>query len=556
MKVAGAQRRKATAEKDAGALGKAAAEGGGIREQLTAIGRVWAGFAEFVRSHPWPAGILAAILGLVYGNQAFSNYFYIDKEVVVNTAGSFSAYGDVGRFGMILVKKLLGLSWYNPYLAGALLLITLWLTGMAGAYLFYSLDRRLKAVPLGMFMLLFLVYPTYVEQFLFQYQAFEVVLGILFLILSDWHLMLALKENNKLAFLFSLPLTVISFGIYQSTVPIQMCLYLGSFLMLLYGEEAEGRKRNVFAAAGWIILHFVIALAVYELIAKLFFTHMDYLTGQVAWKDTEVKVVIRSILSYVRNVVAAEGIYYTLAYDICWATGLAAMVLLFLRLKRKAVWYGLGLLGVVLSPFFLTFVIGRFQFPRVQLTLPLACGVLWLFGSHVIATELKAVWSRAAVALLTFAGCAMLFMNAIPMMRLYYSRDVIGKADEMTATMMIGDLGGISSLYGGKPLIFIGHRHPLINETCYEEEVNGTYVVLSAFGIDYVFEPRYYYSSHRLLGYFKTLGFKYVGPTLEMMPSALEDSQDMPAWPLEGSIREFDDYVIVKLSDPKYDEKP
>lgn len=532
-------------------------ETAGTRLKLMAIRQIWLGFAQFVRSHPWIAAGLAVILGLLYGNQAFNNYFYIDKEVMVNNAGSFSAYGEVGRFGMIFAKKLFALSWYNPYLAGALLLITLWLTGMAAAYLFYSIDRRLTAVSLGVFVLLFLVYPTYVEQFLFQYQAFEVVLGMLFLIISDWHLVLAIRGRNKLAFLMSLPFVVISFGVYQSMVPLQMCLYLGIFLMLLYAGEARGETKAVLAFIGQMILHFLIAFTVYEVIAKLFFTHLDYLTDQVAWKDTELAIVIRYILGYVRNVVKAEGIYYTQTYDICLVIGLAAICFLLVRLKRKAVWYGLGLLGVALSPFYLTVILGRPQFPRVQLTLPMACAVLWLFGIHVIATEVKSSRKKAVAALLTFAGCVMVYVNAMPMMRLFYTRDVIGKADEMTAVMVISDLDDILAVHQGKPIIFIGHRQALVNETCYEEEVNGTYVVLSAFEIDYTFEPRYYYSSHRLLGFFKTLGFnQFRGPTLDMMPSAYEDSKDMVVWPLEGSIKEFDDYVIVKLGNMDLDENP
>lgn len=526
------------------------------KKQLKMLREGMGGFAKFVRENPWLAGGLAVFIGLIYGNQAFNNYFYIDKEVMVNNAGSFYSFGDVGRFGLILIKKLFGLSWYNPYLAGGLLLIALWLTGMWGAYLFYYLDKRLKPASLGIFMLLFLSCPTYAEQFLFQYQAFEVVLGMLLLIVSDWCLMLALKEGNGLAFLISLPPVVISFGVYQSTVPLQMCLYLGCFLMLLYGEEAEGKKRNVFAAAGWIILHFLIALVAYEVIAKLFFTHMDYLTSQVAWKDTDLNLIMWRILGYIRNVVMAEGIYYTLTYDICWMVGLTAMAFLFKRLKQKSVWYGLGLLGVVLSPFFLTFIIGGFQFPRVQLTLPLACGVLWLFGSHVIVTEMKALRKAAAGALLAFAACVGIFLNVMPMMRVFYSRDVIGKADELTAAMLIGDLDEIPALYWGKPVIFIGHRQPLVNASCYESDIYDTYLLCSAHGMDYVFEPNYFYSTHRLLGFYRTLGFDFAGPHAYMMPSALEDSSDMGIWPMAGSIREFDDYVIVKLSDPIQDENP
>ncbi|MCM1045011.1 MAG: hypothetical protein NC417_05840 [Candidatus Gastranaerophilales bacterium] len=38
-------------------------------------------------------------------------------------------------------------------------------------------------------------------------------------------------------------------------------------------------------------------------------------------------------------------------------------------------------------------------------------------------------------------------------------------------------------------------------------------------------------------------------PNGDMMPSAYRDSEDMQIWPLEGSVREFDDYIIVKIGD-------
>ena len=137
-----------------------------VKSRVYHLGQSWFDFAEFVKSHPILAGITAAFLALVYAGQAFSNYFYIDKEQLVNNPGSFYNWNEIGRFGLILVKKLLNLSWYNPYLGGILLLVTLWLSAMAAGYLFYSVDKWFGAVPLGIFILLFLIYPTYVDQFL------------------------------------------------------------------------------------------------------------------------------------------------------------------------------------------------------------------------------------------------------------------------------------------------------------------------------------------------------------------------------------------------------
>lgn len=525
-----------------------------MKNKVIALKHPWMGFADFVKSHLLLAVGIAVFLGLIYGGQAFSNYFYIDKEQLVNKPEYFYNWGEIGRFGLILVKKLLGMSWYNPYLAGAMLLITLWVAAMAAGYLFYAMESRLTAPSLCIFMLLFLVYPTYVEQFLFQFQAFEVVLAIVFLLVSDWYLVLSIREKNGLAFLVSIPPVVISFGIYQSMVPLQLCLYLGIFLMLVYAGNEE--KKIISSAIGYSVLHFVVTFGIYEIMVKLFFGGSNYLSGQIVWKTGDYRAAFLYILRYIGTVVEMEEVFYPLTYNLCWVIGLAALLFLFIRYRRKSFWYGLGLLGVVFSPFFLTFVMGIGQPHRTQLVLPLANGVLWLFGIHVISDALKGSWKKFVRVLLTTAGGIMIFLNIAPMMRLFYTRDIIGKADEMTALMIARDLGEIPSVYEEKPVIFIGHRDAMVNHACYGSELaeyeTDSYVTFSAFAMDYAFEPYYFFSTHRILGFFRTLGFQdFQGPPNdEMMPSAYEDSEDMPVWPLAGSVREFEDYIIVKLREP------
>ncbi|MFG6324339.1 MAG: glucosyltransferase domain-containing protein [Lachnospiraceae bacterium] len=418
-----------------------------VKSRVYHLGQSWVDFAEFVKSHPILAGSMAAFLALVYAGQAFSNYFYIDKEQLVNNPGSFYNWNEIGRFGLIFVKKLLNLSWYNPYLGGILLLVTLWLSAMAAGYLFYSVDKWFGAVPLGIFILLFLIYPTYVDQFLFQYQAFEVMLAVLFLLVSDWYLVRAVREQDNVAFAASVPLVVVAYGIYQNMVSIQMCLYLGIFLLMVYEQKAD--KKIVRALIVRDMLHFVITLAGYAAIAVFFWkAEGNYLGEQAGW-SRGILATLRSIFYYFGMLVVSDGVYYTRAYVVCCLTGIAALVLLVKRLGKNAFWYALGLAGAA-----------------------------------------------------------------------------------------------------GRPVIFLGHRDALTNPVCSEPDRTDACVFISAYEVQYFFEPRYFFSTYRIIGYWKTLGYDwFCGPTAEMMPLAYEHGAEMPAYPCTRYIEEFDDYIIVKLGE-------
>lgn len=519
-----------------------------FRNRVLYLGQSWIEFAGFVKSRPILAGSMAAFLALVYAGQAFSNYFYIDKEQLVNNPGSFYNWNEIGRFGLIFVKKLLDLSWYNPYLSGILLLVALWLSAMAAGYPIYSVDNWFGAVPLGIFILLFLIYPTYVDQFLFQYQAFEVMLAVLFLIVSNWYLVRAVREQDSVAFVASIPLVVLAYGIYQNMVSIQMCLYLGIFLIMLYDRKAD--KSIVRALIVRDMLHFVITLAGYAAIAVFFWKAQgNYLGEQIGW-DRGILETLRSIFYYFGLLVVSDGVYYTRAYVVCCLIGITALIFLVKRPGGNAFWYALGLAGVAVSPLFMSILMGGLIVPRIQMTLPLANAFLWIFGFRVICTEVKEHRKGAARVLAVLIGGMLIFMNAAPTMRMFYTRDVIGKADEMMTTVIVSDLGKFPASGMGKPVIFWGHREALTNPVCSEPDRTDACVFISAYEVQYFFEPRYFFSTYRIIGYWKTLGYDwFCGPTAEMMPLAYEHGADMPSYPCTGYIKEFDDYIIVKLGE-------
>lgn len=491
---------------------------------------------------------MAACLVLVYAGQAFSNYYYIDKEQLVNNPGSFYNWNEIGRFGLIFVKKLLNLSWYNPYLGGILLLVALWLSAMAAGYLFYSVDSWLGSASLGVFMMLFLIYPTYVDQFLFQYQAFEVMLAVFFLLISNWYLLESIRERDKTAFVASIPLVIVSYGIYQNMVSIQICLYLGIFLFMAYDRKAE--NNIVRAVIVQDILHFIITLAAYSVIAMFFWkSEGNYLEGQIGW-GMGIWATFLNIFSYFKMLVVSDGVYYTRVYVVCCLMGFAALFLLVKRLGKKAFWYALGLAGVVVSPLSMPILMGGVIVPRIQMTLPLANAILWLFGFRVIYAEVREHWKAGSRVLIMIVGGILIFMNTAPTMRMFYTRDVIGRADEMMTTVIVKDLGAFPASSVGKPIIFWGHREALTNAACSKPDRTHASIFISAYEVQYFFEPKYFFSTYRIIGYWNTLGYDwFCGPTVEMMSLAYEQGEDMPAYPCTGYIKEFDDYIIIKLGE-------
>ncbi|MEF9864321.1 MAG: hypothetical protein RR777_05190, partial [Christensenellaceae bacterium] len=64
-----------------------------------------------------------------------------------------------------------------------------------------------------------------------------------------------------------------------------------------------------------------------------------------------------------------------------------------------------------------------------------------------------------------------------------------------------------------------------------------------------VYEPTP--NSYRLSKFFACEGFQYIYATPEQTTQALAEKSlaDMPSWPKDGSIQEFNDYIIVKLGE-------
>lgn len=284
-----------------------------IKKQFQSLSAPFHAFVLYIKEHRFLGAALFALLLLVYGKAAYSNDFYVDAEVILNYPRTFYNWGGIGRFGLIAVKWLTGLHWYNPYFAAALFLITMWLEGMCCCCLFSHLGYGGSDSVNLIFISLFLVFPTLADQYMFRFQSFEIVFAMTLIAVSSAYFLLFLKKKNPAAFVLAVLLDVFSYGVYQSMVNLQICFLIVLYLFGMERSSAAERKRQVL----WSMLHFITGFVIYELIATLFFNDTTYLADQVGWFSGDLAWTVRNLLAYVKHVLLATDVFYPVTYAVC-----------------------------------------------------------------------------------------------------------------------------------------------------------------------------------------------------------------------------------------------
>ena len=503
-------------------------------------------FQEFIKycKNNYILGLLlAVIIGLVYGKQAFSTDFYVDAEVIINNPHSIYNWDQIGRFGLIGLKMLLGGNWYNPYFEAALFLTTLWSVGMGVCYLFFLILGRLDSWVNIIFASLFLVFPIYADQFMFRFQSFEIAFGMLLVEWGTIYFYQFYVEQSKGAFVIAGCMEIMAFGIYQSMVNLQICFFIAIYLFLMLALDWKGRRQLI----GYAVLQFMAGFAIYECIVQLFFTEGEYLTNQIGWLSGDLYVTIRNLLAYVKRILLALDVFYPLTFLACVIVGFGILTWFLLCQRKDFLAALLGMGAMLASPFLLAIITGTPTAYRAQCMLPFVCGVIWLFTVEFV-KEKKKILRIACIV----AGCLFLMTQSAVLMRMQYTQDVIREADEIQAIRMMDRIEQINKDSADKAVVFIGHLDAKINGSCYTKEQAASFLSYSVYEFAYVVgvpvaTPNYY-NTGRILGFFETMGFAYNMPTQEMVAEAEAVAGELPCWPAVGSVQENEDYIVIRLS--------
>lgn len=501
---------------------------------------------SFLRANRWWLLISNLLLLLIWSPWIFDITPKIDTEVLINTPGTPYNWLEIGRQGGILTEYVFGQRWFNPYAAIAGGYLLLCVAGSLLGYLFWRAGRRNQRLCCILGLLCFAA-PLMAEQFYFQLQVLEIAWAYILCATAVGLSYAALLRHNWSMQIAATVCMVWCFSTYQSFVPLYVAIVVCVFLLLYRRWTLDGEKPMALygrLVAG-LIVSFLAAFAVNMLITKLFFSGGSYLEEQIAWLTQPVDQCLRNVLFHLKNGFLGNSPFFTGLYG---AAALSVMVVATVRVWRSPCRRSWGLylavaLGLQLTPFLLTIVLGTAPTCRAQIVYPmvLACDLLLL-----VDLVGRKYLLRGAALVLTGVTC---WTQVCTTERLLYTDAVRAQEDIRLASEMECRIAEVAE--GDKPLAIVGIHKAKLNNAALRGEMIG----ISAFGFTPQDEPHYYFSGVRGIKMFQTLGYDWIAASAEQVQEARRKALDMPSWPAKGSVVDAGDYIIVKLSEDNWAEE-
>lgn len=510
-------------------------------------------YSLYIVKHPICGLVILAGILISYGSYAFATDYYVDSEVVINFPGTNYNWLEIGRYGLVFCRKLLGTSWYNPYYTGILMLLFLWLTGMTFSYLCSKLFPSLSVSVITLGSLIFLTYPTFTEQYYFHFQSAEIAFGLWLSILAAGMFAVFVKYKRWSCFFCTLPIYVLTFAIYQSFIPFALCCYLAIFLSLLFQKETSDSslQRSILCS----IIHFTGAFLLSQGIGNICFPSSGYLSDQVIW--TENASFMDSFLAVTGTclrMLIGQGVFYTTLLLFAVLASVAALWFCRSFPLYQKVLGALAVIGIAATPFALTLLMGINTAIRSQFTYSLAA-VFLIFFSIAIVTQkfknLKQPLGRMAI-------CAILLLITLAqtgtVRYIWKAHQYVADYDREVATKMMMLMYDSSIVKEQLGTIFWGYLQP---ETPYDDKLQNSpsYLFTSVFNLEHNMHPYGYFSSHRILGYLESMGHTFTYPTFHnhAVSRYIMIHNNLPAFPEEGcSHNDPEGFTINLGNSPEY----
>lgn len=562
---------------------------------------------DYVKKH-WRllAASMAAML-ICYGFLVFCGNIRIDTEELMNNPGSNLGWLVIGRWSLVLFKKMLGLTVHNTVASGIWFFLFFWLGANLLTFALYHFARRKECWNYWIFLLLYATSNIWCYQIYFSLQQAEVALAMLLLVIAAFLAMKACfapvlsgrgeRERkdilcNGVGIGLSAVLLFLDLGAYQALAAYYIAICLVLFLVMLpepgnvvagagSAEKTEvckagksGELRAVWRGIALLIVHFCAVYAAYSAYVKCFMVSSDYMESQMGWGRLAFLDCVKNILRTAKNVLIGYGPRNFSFYGCGVLLLLAALFVLWRRRRcRGLLLPALGMIGILSVPFLMTIYMGEMLVTRSQFALPVAAAFLGMYGIGVLESARKPGTERngeqacdagtddvrgrtakkcggRALGYLTFAGRLCIVITIVLQMgydlRLTYTDTVRFREDAAVTEALLEELQSVCGGLPEQPVIFVGYRRAELSGICRRTEMYGW----SFYEWDYSADNPTG-ATHRIAGFVKAYAGKSLNEnaTEEQRQAAARLAKTMPDFPADGSICVTDDFVVVRLSE-------
>lgn len=466
----------------------------------------------------------------------------VDSHISIETPGTTYNWLEIGRQGGILINKAFLRGQFSMLYVEAAAYLLYILSFVIFAFLFDHL-ANVPAWKTCLFFLFFMVHPIWTEQLYFTMMIFPIAFGVALV-----PLVLYFAYSKKpILWGFAVALMVLIFSIYQTFAIVYIA---GCVLCFLLSYVQKIRSNELPTTDGLLklglrqVLLFAIAFLINTLITKAFFLSSDYLTGQIQWGKVPLQTCLQEIYTHIIQVLTGDGIFYTPAFSLSLLALAAGTILFFLRYRQAtAKWIPiLAILFLQTTPFLLTIYGGNIPVFRSQFILPFTTGCNFLLFLVLALSAIEGrQWKQPFIGVSVFVLALTLSWQYYPASQLQYSTALVQQNDLQLA-YAIGEELTKTTEGCTKPVLFVGCASLPQNPSF----VFGETAQKSLFG--YGWETSHPYElTGRAVSYMNALGFPIRAASEDLLYSARSIAQSMPAFPVEGSIRETEDFILIKL---------
>ena len=351
------------------------------------------------------------------------------------------------------------------------------------------------------------------------------------------------------------------------TLEYGITFFLNGYCMVWFLRYAfkEGKSKTeikrfflgIFTAAGLAVAAYALNHLIARVVQQIYFgrTYPFYSSAYIDYNKSDYLLIqlIKFIGAFLKEMVT-QAVSSTAAFAFFTATVIMLGISLFITIREKKPFLLLIGLSVFVSAIAMSIVSGKLLMPK---------RTLWTYSLYVgFAFSLLCYFcgKKSILRSLSCAAmCLLIFYQTKESNHLFFAdyqryqadlynanalaADIIATAKERSTNYYLCDQPELA-----KPVIFIGIPTPYSIDRC-GDEVPGW----SIFYWDRSVYQDAELESGRIFAFMKMHGHWFKKATNYDPSVVREQTYDMPIWPADGSIVEFDDYILAKIGAPHYE---
>ena len=506
------------------------------------------GFLRYLRESPWDLLLGSFFVLLGYELKMFGNSFSIDTEGMMQVQESlYRSWITLDRFGLLLLKKVLGLYWYNNAVASFLTAVFLLLSALLWAYLFsnvFTLKRKFHPI---FFVGPFVASPVLAEMLGFSLSGPEIGIALSLVAVSLMLLLGGFAYMQWWKGALSIIAAAMAFSLYLAMVTVFVAGFAMTFLLLFWnnrGHRLISRIMLIGSGAGVFGIAYLLykllnayALKVYNL------TTDPYITEQSRWGKDSVRAIVKTIWLHAVALYSGEGIYYSGVFP--WLL-VVFMLIMLVALVRRHIDVLTFLVAICLcaSPMMMSVILGAVPSVRTEMaySLMLAFVVAFLAAQicDVCSIRGRDVLVKEVAMVLVFA---LSWSQALIVNRIFYTESINHQQDMELAqaiTTRINDLDIANQ--SEKTLVFLNWHKSHCNKDCYTSDQLGL-VGRSLFEVTVSPSQGTYVKTN----FMNIVGNNFRQADAAQLKQAEKIGTTMPHWPMKGSVTQKGELIIVNF---------